>query len=289
MKTENLVSIRVWGDFACFTRPEMKVERVSYPIMTPSAARGVLEAIFWEPQMYYLIHQITVIKHTAGGREYGKGRWVSFRRNEVCKTVNPRTAQQWMNKPEKFEPITSGAGSGTGNIAQRNTLALAGVAYMITAEICLTDLARQPRDNLQKYKDELKRRAAGGKCHSRPALGCREFAADFDWIEPEQREPIPRVPWPEEDFGLMLYDVFHPAERHRGFAWFNPARDYEELEYPPAETETGRKRLHFGEVVRPRPCFFAAKVTDSVMECHPENIEIRSVPGKQGYEAATNG
>lgn len=96
MKTENLVSIRVWGDFACFTRPELKVERVSYPIMTPSAARGVIEAIFWEPQMYYLIHQIVVIKHTAGGREYGKGRWVSFQRNEVCKTVSPRTAQQWM-------------------------------------------------------------------------------------------------------------------------------------------------------------------------------------------------
>ena len=91
MKTENLVSIRVWGDFACFTRPEMKVERVSYPIMTPSAARGVLEAIFWEPQMYYLIHQIAVIRHTTGGREYGKGRWVSFRRNEVTQTVKMST------------------------------------------------------------------------------------------------------------------------------------------------------------------------------------------------------
>jgi CRISPR-associated protein Cas5d len=289
MKTENLISIRVWGDFACFTRPEMKVERVSYPIMTPSAARGVVEAIFWEPQMYYLIHQITVIKHAAGGREYGKGRWVSFQRNEVCKTVSPRTAQQWMNKPEKFEPIVSGAGSGTGNIAQRNTLALAGVAYMVTAEICLTDLARPPRDTLQKYKDELKRRSTGGKCHCRPALGCREFAADFDWIEPEERETIPRFPWPEEDLGLMLYDVFHHAERQRGFAWFNPIRNYAQLDYPPVEAEAAKKRRHFGLAVQPRACFFPAKVTNAIMECHPENVEIRSVPGKQGYNAATNG
>ena len=86
---------------------------------------------------------------------------------------------------------------------------------------------------------------------------------------------------------MVLYDVFHPAERQRGFAWFNSVRNYDQLDYPPAETEAAKKRLHFGEAVHPRPCFFLAKVTDAVMECHPENIEIRSV--KQGYNAATNG
>jgi CRISPR-associated protein Cas5d len=75
----SLITLRVWGDFACFTRPEMKVERVSYPVMTPSAARGVLEAVFWEPQMYYLVDSIRIVK---------KGRWVSFRRNEVTRVIS---------------------------------------------------------------------------------------------------------------------------------------------------------------------------------------------------------
>lgn len=81
----NLVTIRAWGDFACFTRPEMKVERVSYPVMTPSAARGVLEAIFWEPQIYYLIDSIHIIQ---------RGRWFSIRRNEVSSVISINSAKQ---------------------------------------------------------------------------------------------------------------------------------------------------------------------------------------------------
>lgn len=89
MANNNRVTIRVWGDYACFTRPEMKVERVSYPIMTPSAARGVLEAIFWEPQMCYIIDQIAVVK---------KGRWFSFRRNEVSSVISIDSAKSWMRE-----------------------------------------------------------------------------------------------------------------------------------------------------------------------------------------------
>src|ERR1700674_1758285 len=96
------VTVRVWGDFACFTRPEMKVERVSYPIMTPSAARGILEAIFWEPQMFYVIDSITVIK---------KGRWFSFRRNEVQKVVNVPEAQKWMRGTRAVTYIEAGGGA----------------------------------------------------------------------------------------------------------------------------------------------------------------------------------
>ena len=284
MKTENLVSIRVWGDFACFTRPEMKVERVSYPIITPSAARGVLEAIFWEPQMHYLIHQITVIKHTAGGREYGKGRWVSVRRNEISQTVNTGNLQRWMQNPADFTPFHGGGGAP--DATQRNMLALANVAYLITAEICLSELARPPRDNLKKYKDELERRAVTGKCHYRPALGCREFAADFDWVS--KPESVPKYPWPEENLGLMLYDVFHPNERKQGFAWFNSTMNYEELNCPPQELEAAEKRHHFGHVVRPAACFFSAIIADAVMECHPDNVQIRSTPRALGYQATPN-
>jgi CRISPR-associated protein Cas5d len=284
MKTENLVSIRVWGDFACFTRPEMKVERISYPIMTPSAARGVLEAIFWEPQMYYLIHQIAVIKHTSSGREYGKGRWVSFRRNEVTQSAKISNVQRWMDNPAGFTPFQ--AGGGAADATQRNMLALADVAYLITAEVCLTDLARRPRDNFQKYKDELKRRAESGKCHYRPALGCREFAADFDWVQVS--DSVPKYPWPEETLGLMLYDVFHPTERKRGFAWFNSSLNYTELDCPPMELETAKNRLHFGHIVKPAACFFSAKVADAVMECHPDNVQIRYTAQAGGYHATPN-
>jgi CRISPR-associated protein Cas5d len=115
----NIITLRVWGDFACFTRPEMKVERVSYPVMTPSAARGILEAVFWEPQMRYLIDSIRVVK---------RGCWVSIRRNEVTKVVSLDNAKTWMNSPDKVVPLNAGAGADT-DCAQRNMLALQGVEY----------------------------------------------------------------------------------------------------------------------------------------------------------------
>src|SRR5947209_16184067 len=127
---KSLVSVRVWGDFACFTRPEMKVERVSYRVPTPSAARGVLEAIFWEPEMYYLIDSITVVR---------PGRWFSFRRNEVKTVVSIDQAKKWMTGKEPVEPIQ--AGGGADDAAQRNMLALADVEYVFTAGVRLTTKA----------------------------------------------------------------------------------------------------------------------------------------------------
>jgi CRISPR-associated protein Cas5d len=143
----NLVTVRVWGDFACFTRPEMKVERVSYPVMTPSAARGILEAIFWEPQMYYLIDAIRIIK---------RGRWLSFRRNEVINVISLDSAKTWMKMPEKVTPIRAGGGAADGT--QRNMLALEDVEYLITAEVHLTDIGKR-HNGLLKYLEEIKRRA----------------------------------------------------------------------------------------------------------------------------------
>jgi CRISPR-associated protein Cas5d len=285
MNTENLVTIRVWGDLACFTRPEMKVERVSYPTMTPSAARGILEAIFWEPQMYYWIHSITAIRHATNGRDYGKGQWVSFRRNEVTEVVNLKNAQQWMRSPEKFRPILAGPGEGR-DFTQRNTLALANVAYLVSVEVRLTKLPRRPSDTIPKYRDELKRRATAGKCFHRPALGCREFAADFDY--PADPDSIQRVSWEHEDLGLMLYDVFDPNQREAGFAWHYEDRDYGGLGYAQDESSQGRQRGHFGRPIEPKACFFKAVVNNARLLCHPKSPAVKIVKTMPADEIATD-
>ncbi len=291
MNSENLINIRVWGDYACFTRPEMKVERVSYPICTPSAARGILEAIFWEPQMYYLIDTITVIK---------KGRWFNFRRNEVTAVTSIKEAQSWMVGKSPVKYIS--AGGGASDAAQRNMLALADVEYLITAEVRTTKLHDATRFNLQKYLNEIKRRASKGKCYHRPALGCREFAADFDWVEDVQTTMASRAVelrpsdkdwkriWQEEDVGLMLYDVFDVGEREKGFRWFTD----EELARSRAEKKPdakGKSRLKKrntsndsiaffeGTAITPRASFFYAKIKDSQMDCHPDRVRI--IPEKR--------
>ncbi|MFQ5647217.1 MAG: type I-C CRISPR-associated protein Cas5c, partial [bacterium] len=202
----NTVAVKVWGDFACFTRPEMKVERVSYPLMTPSAARGVLEAIFWEPQMYYLVHEIAVVK---------KGGWVSFRRNEVQSVISLSSAKSWMKGSKAVSYIEAGVGSEFGT--PRNSLVLREVEYLITAEIRLSELAQPPKDNLVKYREKFAKRAGAGKCFYRPYLGCREFAADFELVEDPAAVTVAN--WPEENLGLMLFDLFDHEERKSGFAW----------------------------------------------------------------------
>lgn len=283
--SENLISIRVWGDFACFTRPEMKVERVSYPLMTPSAARGILEAIFWEPQMYYLIDSICVVK---------RGAWVSFRRNEVITRVSLDSARTWMNYPEKFDPIHAGGGAADGT--QRNTLALEDVEYIITAQVFLSELGKRSGQNLIKYIKEVERRADQGKCFHRPSLGVREFAADFQW-EPDLQAALERraaelredkdwrAIWPEEDLGLILYDVFDYCQRAQGFRWLSA----EEIKLglaahavTPTKRQGGKGKAgagedlprHEGTLIKPQAAFFHATVRDARMDCHPERVKI---------------
>jgi len=218
----------------------MKVERVSYPLPTPSAARGILEAIFWEPQMQYLIDSIRVVK---------RGKWFSFRRNEVSKVINLDAARSWMMGKKPLEPIE--AGGGAADAAQRNMLALADVEYVITAEVGLTRQANPPGDNVWKYIERLGTRAARGKCAHRPALGCREFAADFDLVSDPASVPLD-FKFNDDQLGIMLYDVFDPRDR-----------------------ESERH-------ARPRPVFFRAKVSSGRLDCHPERIElIRRAIGKR--------
>lgn len=277
--TDNRVTIRVWGDYACFTRPEMKVERVSYPICTPSAARGILEAIYWEPQMYYVIDNIAVVK---------KGRWFTFRRNEVTSVININQAQSWMQGKIPAKYIM--AGGGGPDAAQRNMLALACVEYLITAEIRTTRLHNSEVHSIEKYLREIQSRASKGKCCYRPALGCREFDADFDWVGDVAN--IKLADWREEDLGLMLYDLFDVDQREEGFRWLSQ----EELKLTGSGNETGPERrpkenrkalsgepkpLYAGKLIQPQASFFQAKVKDAHMDCHPDRIKILGPRGTE--------
>jgi CRISPR-associated protein Cas5d len=282
MNNSNLITLRVWGDFACFTRPEMKVERVSYPVMTPSAARGILEAVFWEPQMFYLIDSIRVVK---------RGQWISIRRNEVTRVISLDSAKTWMHSPDKTSPIQAGGGAEDGT--QRNMLALQDVEYLITAEVRLTPLAQPPRDNLAKYLREIEGRARAGKCFHRPGLGMREFAADFDW-EPDADAALARratelgqsVPQANEPLGLMLYDLFDHRARASGFRWLTPdeearqSADFDQTLTDLKKGEQTKRRKEFASqrlrstsaVIKPAPLFFNATLKNARLDCHPDRV-----------------
>ncbi|MBL8150395.1 MAG: type I-C CRISPR-associated protein Cas5 [Blastocatellia bacterium] len=188
--SSNLITLRVWGDNACFTRPEMKVERVSYDIMTPSSARAILEAIFWKPQMRWKVKQIDLLKPI---------QWESVRRNEVGAIVSTRNLLTAMN-------------TGSGNLGmfieeerqQRAGLFLKDVAYTIHAECELTEKAGLG-DNLSKYLEMFKRRASKGQCFSQPYLGCREFSAFFELIAED--DLLPKPVQETKELGWMLYDL----------------------------------------------------------------------------------
>lgn len=269
--SSQLVTIRVWGDFACFTRPEMKVERVSYPVMTPSAARGILEAIFWEPQMHYLIDSIHIIQ---------RGRWFSFRRNEVTSVVSIDSAKTWMKSPEKVSPIQAGGGADDGT--QRNMLALESVEYLITADVQLSEIGKNAGCKIQKYLDEIKRRAKAGKCYHRPCLGVREFAANFEWEDDAQAALERRAAelgkdwrniWPEEDLGLVLYDVFDHEKRMQGFRWLpNDERASPKNSAPKWE----------GTLIKPEAAFFHARIGNSMLDCHPKRVRFARARNKEG-------
>ena len=188
-----MIKLHVWGEMACFTRPEMKVERVSYDVMTPSAARGIVEAIHWKPAIKWTIDRIHVLKPI---------RFQTFRRNEVGSKISASKAKTAMNK-------NSLANLGLDINAerqQRATIALVDVAYVIEAHFDMTDKAGK-EDNPGKHADMFRRRASKGQCFHRPALGCREFAADFELLEGE----LPQSSLPDDqqnrDLGWMLYDL----------------------------------------------------------------------------------
>jgi len=185
------VKLRVWGDYACFTRPEMKAERVSYDVMTPSAARGILEAIHWKPALAWLIDRIHVIKPI---------RFDSIRRNEVAGKISERNIKTAMNGGAIDLHQYAAAQN---ERQQRAALVLRDVEYIIEAHFELTEKAGES-DNPGKHCDIFSRRAREGQCHMRPYFGCREFPVNFELVEGE----IPGSALKgERDLGWMLWDI----------------------------------------------------------------------------------
>lgn len=211
------VEVKVWGDFACFTRPELKVERVSYDVMTPSAARGVLEAIFWKPEFVWRIREIRVLKPV---------RFFSIQRNEVNGRAALRTVQQWAESGGHF--------FADDDRAQRHTLCLRDVAYIIAADVALRP---DVREALAKYRDQLRRRAERGQCYTMPYLGCREFTASFALPDGTER-PIDR----SVELGRMLFDLDYADDGSgRGTPRFFTARmERGVVRVPPSLYEGGR-------------------------------------------------
>ncbi|MCY3655497.1 MAG: type I-C CRISPR-associated protein Cas5 [Dehalococcoidia bacterium] len=192
------LEVKLWGEYACFTRPEMKVERVTYPVMTPSAARGALEAIFWKPQVTWRIEEIHVLNPVA---------YTSILRNEINDRQSERTARGWARNGGGYDAADRRSR------AQRHTLALRDVAYVVRAQLVLQDGVA---DDIAKYRDQFRRRVARGQCFATPYLGCREFSASFGEPEPGDA-PIERT----EDLGLMLLDIdYDPDGSGRGTPMF---------------------------------------------------------------------
>ncbi|MEQ8965221.1 MAG: type I-C CRISPR-associated protein Cas5c [Azospirillaceae bacterium] len=189
------VRLHIWGERACFTRPEMKVERVSYDVITPSAARGILEAIHWKPAIRWVVDRIHVLAPI---------RFQSFRRNEVSEKTSARSAASAMERRD-----TRGLGLEVEQVRQqRATTLLVDVDYVIEARFELTDKAK-PDDTEAKHLSMFNRRAERGQCFHRPCLGTREFPADFALIAPGEGLPPSTLPEVQRnrDLGWMLYDL----------------------------------------------------------------------------------
>ena len=190
------IEVRVQGEMACFSRPEAKTERLSYEVMTPSAARGILEAILWKPAIRWQIEQIAVLKPI---------RVFTFRRNEI----NTKASA-----PAASNPLIKKGGTPPYLVieerrAQRNMVALCDVDYIVRAHFSMTQRAGAS-DNVAKFVDMFRRRVAKGQAWHHPYLGCREFPAKVSHVEGEWKaESINR------DLGIMLWDIEYGQKTNR--------------------------------------------------------------------------
>ena len=189
--------VEVAGPLACFTRPELKVERVSYPMMSPSAAVGVLEAIFWKPEFHYVVRAIEVLAPIE---------WTSIRRNEVKSVITASEVAALRKDPRRRYDVET-------DRDQRNSMLLRDVHYRIRAQVVLTERGQGGRE--EKYREQLRRRVDKGACFAQPFLGCREFSASFG--PQTDATPVAR----DEDLGVMLHSITYPASGGEQYRWFH--------------------------------------------------------------------
>lgn len=226
--------IEVWGDYACFTRPEMKVERVSYDVITPSAARAIFEAIFWKPAIQWRVKKIEVLNPI---------RWISVRRNEVGKLMSDKSKEIFIEEDRQ----------------QRAGLFLRDVAYRLYAEMEFIPLRNRNRfetpddlkeqeeeailkstENPGKYNAIFGRRAKKGQCFNQPYLGCREFSCNFRLVEnpeAERKQPIKESP----ELGFMLYDMDFSDPENPQAMFFRPQMKLGVIEVPSNDSEEVRR------------------------------------------------
>jgi CRISPR-associated protein Cas5d len=180
------VKLKVWGNYACFTRPEMKVERVSYDVMTPSAARAVLEAVYWKPAIRWVVDRIHVLQPI---------RFMNIRRNEVASKIPLKNVAAAMRNPKA--PLVLFVEQ---DRQQRAAMILRDVCYGIEAHF---EYAGTDDRNHGKHLDTFNRRAATGQCFTQPYLGCREFSAAFELVEDFAPSPLTGT----QDLGWRLHDI----------------------------------------------------------------------------------
>jgi CRISPR-associated protein Cas5d len=202
--TDKEYCLEVWGDYACFTRPELKVERMSYDVITPSAARAIFDAIFWKPAISWEVTKIEVLNPI---------KWFSIRRNEVGAVASTGKNQIFIEDSRQ----------------QRNTLMLKDVHYRIHAKQCyipvnkrsVDDLHRQPGgdENPGKYNAMFERRAEKGQCFNQPYFGTRECVANFKLVDNSVLSPEPIKE--SKDLGIMFYDWEYIDEHHANQMFFH--------------------------------------------------------------------
>jgi len=216
--------LEITGDYACFTRPEMKVERVSYDVITPSAARAIFESILWKPAMKWQIQKIEVLKSI---------RWVSIRRNEVSGVFPFGNLQKAMSGGEIPALYVEDKRQ------QRVGLFLRDVAYRIHAGFTMTGEAGTD-DSTTKFAEMFRRRASKGQCFYQPYLGCREFACDFRLImEPEKEESSVNE---DRSLGWMFYDwdYAESGKDETNPLFFNASMKNGVIDVPPPDSEEVR-------------------------------------------------
>lgn len=216
------ISVEVWGDYALFSRPEMKTERVSYDVMTPSAARGLLEAVMWHPGMKWVVDRIHICAPI---------RFTNIRRNEVKDTVNARNAKAVMERGGELYLATPSS------IQQRAAMVLRDVHYVIDAHFDMT-MRASPTDNPGKFQEMTQRRLEKGQFYHQPCFGVREFPASFKLCE--SPPPCPEELKGERDLGWMLLDLDYSDPANITPHFFRAVLHDGILEVPPMHSKEAR-------------------------------------------------